>query len=71
MLRIQHSLKAKAYRRKAAMCESYAACARSGADRERLLRMRDGCLARAANEDWLDGLPPTPPARVLALPVPA
>jgi len=64
-------MKAQAYRRKAATCEPYAACARSGADREQLLHMRDGCLALAANEDWLDGLPPTPPAKALALPIPA
>jgi hypothetical protein len=71
MLRVPHSVKGEEYRRKAAMCESYAACARSGADREQLLRMRDGCLARAEKEDGLDGLPPTPPAKAVALPVPA
>jgi len=64
----QHSQKAQAYRLKAAMCESYAAFARSGADSEQLLRMRDGYLALAAKEDWLDGAPP-PPAKALALPV--
>jgi hypothetical protein len=69
MLGVQHSLKADSYRRKAAMCESYAACARSDTDREQLLRMREGCLALAANEDRLDGLPPTPPAKAQALPV--
>lgn len=69
MFGVQHSLKAGAYRRKAAMCASYAACARSDADRDRLLRMREGCLALAANEDWLDGLPPLPPAKAQALPV--
>jgi len=71
MLGVQHSLKAGAYRRKAAMCGSYADYARSSGDREQLLRMRDSCLALAANEDWLDDLPPTPPAMALALPVPA
>ena len=71
MLDIQHSAKAVAYRRRAAMCASYAACARSAADRARLLRMRDSCLTLAANEDWLDGLPPSPPAGAVALAVPA
>jgi hypothetical protein len=71
MLSVPHSLKAEVYRRKAAMCDSYADCARSYDDREQLLRMRDNWLARAANEDWLDGLPPAPPAKALALPLPA
>jgi len=71
MLGVQHALKATAYRRKAGMCGSYADCARSGYDREQLLRMRDSLLARAANEDWLDGLPPTSPAKALALPISA
>ncbi len=70
MLRVSHAFNARQYRRKAAMCESYAACAQSVDDREQLLRMRDGCLARAEKEDWLGGLPP-PPAQALALPVPA
>jgi hypothetical protein len=68
MLGVQHALKADAYRRKAAMCGTYADCARSGDDRGQLLRMRDSWLARAANEDRLDGLPPTPPAKALAVP---
>ena len=71
MLGVQHAWKAEAYRRKAAMCDSYASCARSGDDRGQLLRMRDSWLARAVNEDRLDGMPPSPPAKALALPIPA
>jgi hypothetical protein len=63
-----HSAKASAYRRKAEALGKFAACAQSPADHDRLLRMQDGCLACAANEDMLDGLPPLPPARALALP---
>jgi hypothetical protein len=70
MLGVRHSVNAQAYRRKAARCESYAACAQSGADRAQLLRMRDDWIARAENEDWLAGLPPPPPAKALALPIP-
>ena len=69
MLGVQHALKAEAFRRKAAMCDSYADCAQSGDDRGQLLRMRDSWLARAGNEDRLDGMPPPSPARALALPV--
>ncbi|MBV8840384.1 MAG: hypothetical protein JO000_27930 [Alphaproteobacteria bacterium] len=71
MLRVSHAFNAQQYRRKAAMCESYAAHAQSVDDREQLLRMRDGCLARAEKEDWLGGLPPPPPAQALALRLPA
>jgi hypothetical protein len=71
MLGVQHSLKAEAYRRKAARCDSYAGCARSSGDRGQLLRMRDSLLALAATEEWLDGLPPTSPAKALAVPVSA
>ena len=68
MLGVQHSLKAEVYRRKAARCDSYADCARSSGDRGQLQRMRDNWLARAATEEWLDGLPPAPPAKALAVP---
>jgi len=71
MLGVSQTFSAQHYRRRAAMCESYAACAQSVDDREQLLRMRDGCLARADKEDWLGGLPPPPPARALALRIPA
>jgi hypothetical protein len=33
--------------------------------------MRDNWLALAATEDWLDGLPPPPPAQALAVPISA
>ena len=66
MLQTQRALKAAAYRRKAASCDDFSARARSGDDRSQLLRMRDTWLALAAKEDWLDGLPPTPPAMALA-----
>jgi hypothetical protein len=69
MLGDHHSLKAESYRRKAAMCRSFADWARSRDDRDQLVRMRDSCLAHAANEDRLGGLPPTPPAKALAVPV--
>jgi hypothetical protein len=71
MLGVQYSMKAKAYRRKAAMCDSYATSARSDADREQLVRMRESWLALASNEDWLDGHPPAPPDNTLALSIPA
>jgi hypothetical protein len=63
-----HSAKASAYRRKALTLGKLAACAQSIPDHQRLLRMRDSCVALAANEDRLDDLPPLPPARALALP---
>jgi hypothetical protein len=66
MVQIQHSFKAAAYRRKAARCDDFSARARSGSDRTQLLQMRDTWLALAAKEDWLDGLPPTPPALAVA-----
>ena len=62
-----HSLKARELRRKAQACDTLAGCARSRADRQQLLRMREACLTLAANEDWLDDLPPMPPANSNAL----
>jgi len=67
MLQTPASSKAPAYRRKAHLCENLAVHARSGADSEQLLEMRDAWLSRAANEDWLDGAPPVPPANSNAL----
>jgi hypothetical protein len=62
-----HSSKARHYRDRATTCGRLVAHARSAADRERLLRMRDACLTLAATQDWLDGLPPTPPSNASAL----
>lgn len=62
--------KATALRRKAAACGTLAACARSAADRRSLIDLRDLYLSRALQEDWIDGLPPLPPANANALPAP-
>jgi cell division septum initiation protein DivIVA len=62
-----HSSKAQEYRRKARSCELFAANAQSAHDHDGLTRMRDSLLALAAHEEWLDGLPPTPPANVMIL----
>jgi hypothetical protein len=62
--------KVSAHRRHAAACGFFAANARSAADRELLLRMQRSLLDRARHGDWLDGLPPMPPARPAALVVP-
>ena len=59
--------KASIYRRKAATCRDLAGCAKSAMDREQLLTMRRSWLARAASEDWRDGLPPMPPVQTRAL----
>jgi hypothetical protein len=40
----------------------FAENAASAADRESLLRMQQKWLARASHQDWLNDLPPTPPA---------
>jgi hypothetical protein len=60
-------LSADAYRHKAHVCEALAAHARSSDDMARLLRMRDACVALAANKDRLNELPPLPPASSNAL----
>lgn len=62
-----HSSTAQDYRRKAKSCEDLIAYVLSVEDRNRLLRVRDSYLSLAANEEWLDGLPPTPPAQAAAL----
>jgi hypothetical protein len=62
--------KVSTHRRHAATCGLFAANARSAADRELLLRMQRSLLDRARHDDWLDGLPPMPPARPAALAVP-
>jgi hypothetical protein len=59
--------KALVYHRKASTCRDLAACAKSAADREQLLSMHRIWLARAASEDWRDGLPPLPPVQSKAL----
>ena len=60
--------KATALRRKAATCGTLAACAVSATDRDQFMGMRDSYLSRATMEDWVDGLPPLPPANSNALP---
>jgi len=63
----RHSSKAQDYRRKAKSCEGLVAHAQSAEDRDRLLRIRDSYLSLAANKEWLDGLPPMPPAQAAAV----
>jgi hypothetical protein len=67
MPRTIDSSNAPAYRRKAAMCGNLADCAQSAGDRRELLRMRESWLALAANAEWLNELPPTPPDGANAL----
>jgi len=59
--------KAFVYHRKASTCRDLADCAKSATDREQLLAMHRSWLARAASEDWRDGLPPLPPVQSRAL----
>ena len=63
------SHKADHFRRRAQTCAVFAEYAKSQADTAHLARMRDAYLALAANEDWLDSLPPLPPANAGALAV--
>ena len=63
-------LNASRYRRAAATCGTFAANAVSSADRALLMRMQRSWLDRARHQEWLDELPPTPPARRSALKVP-
>jgi hypothetical protein len=58
------------HRRQAATCGRFAANAQSAAYRELLLRLQRSLLMHARYEDWVDGLPPLPPARATALAVP-
>jgi secreted protein with Ig-like and vWFA domain len=66
-----NSLSASKHRRQAAACGLFAANAQSAVDRELLLRMQRSLLTHARHEDWFDGGPPLPPARAVALAVPA
>jgi hypothetical protein len=61
------SSKAGELRDKARSFARLADYARSSADRKVLLRMGDACADLAANQDWLGGLPPVPPANSNAL----
>jgi hypothetical protein len=61
---------ASKHRRQADACGLFAANAQSVGDRALLLSLRRVLLDHADREDWLDGLPPVPPARPNALAVP-
>jgi hypothetical protein len=62
MFQVRSPLQANVFRGKARACDKLAVCAQSMPDRARLRRMRDAWLSRAANEDWLNGMPPPPAA---------
>ena len=66
-MQARKSSKALEYRRKATSCANLQEHAQSRADREQLSRMRDSWLTLAANEEWLGGLPPSPPGNCAAL----
>jgi hypothetical protein len=62
--------RATRFRNSAAACGMFAANAVSPSDRDLLLRMQRSWLERAHYEDWVNGLPPIPPAGARALAVP-
>jgi hypothetical protein len=64
------SQQAAQWRQSAALCRVFAENAISPLDRDLLLRMRRARLARADHQDFVDGLPPSPPANSNALAVP-
>lgn len=59
--------KAARFRRNAVACGILAANAVSSSDRSLLLRMQRSWLERAHHEDWLNEIPPEPPAGPNAL----
>src|SRR4029079_14534569 len=67
---LSETSKALKHRRESAACAFFAVNPKSATDRELLLRMQRSLLTRAYHQDWLDGLPPVPPAgcKLLALP---
>ena len=62
--------RATRFRNNAATLGMFAAHAVSLPDREHLLRMQRAWLERARHEDFVNGLPPRPPAGAKALAVP-
>jgi hypothetical protein len=62
--------KATRFRSNATACGIFAANAVSPSDRYLLLRMQRSWLERAHHDDWVNGLPPRPPAGSKALAVP-
>jgi hypothetical protein len=62
--------RATRFRNNAAACGMFAANAVSPLDRGRLLGMQRAWLERAHHEDFVNGLPPRPPAGAKALAVP-
>jgi hypothetical protein len=62
--------RARRFRNNAAACGMFAANAVSLLDRARLVRMQRTWLERARHEDFVNGLPPKPPAGAKALGVP-